>query len=99
MTERKFPLGTMVMTTNFMHRSEEEHGTDGSAQRIAQVLRRHSSGDWGDLDAEDLATNDRALASGEDRIFSAYEKVFNFKVWVITEWDRSVTTILLPEDY
>jgi hypothetical protein len=61
------------------------------------LLSRHQRGDWGDLDAEDKQSNNQALTFG-DRIFSAYQlKAVNF--WVITEADRSATTILLPEEY
>ncbi|EDT3379573.1 hypothetical protein R5022_19110 [Pseudomonas aeruginosa] len=62
-------------------------------------LMRHLSADWGDLSDNDRRQNDAALKSGEDRLFSAYEVGPNLKVWVITEWDRSVTTVLLPSEY
>jgi hypothetical protein len=62
-------------------------------------LRRHLGGDWGDLDDCDRRQNDAALKSGEDRLFSSYEVGPSLKVWVITEWDRSVTTVLLPSEY
>ena len=65
---------------------------------IPTILARHELGDWGDLDAEDRAQNDLALEQGE-RLLSAYGIRDDLKVWVITERDRSVTTILLPEDY
>ena len=61
------------------------------------LIDRHLSGDWGDLDPEDAAMNDLALTAGEeDRILSSYLIAPEVKVWVITEWDRSVTTLLLP---
>ena len=61
------------------------------------LLSRHQRGDWGDLDEEDKAENDLSVNEGL-RIFSAY--VFDtVKLWVITEADRSATTILLPEEY
>jgi len=60
-------------------------------------LARHATGDWGDLCAFDRRQNERALRVGE-RIFSSYESPAG-KVWIITEADRSITTILLPEDY
>lgn len=62
-----------------------------------QLLSRHRQGDWGDLDTEDWRANNRALQTGE-RIFSAYI-VQDTKFWLITEANRSVTTILLPEEY
>ncbi len=64
-----------------------------------QYLVRHASGDWGDVDVEDFEANNQALVHGE-RILSAYTLVDNAtKIWIITEWDRSVTTILLPDEY
>lgn len=66
---------------------------------LGLLLGRHLSGDWGDLDDSDKRANDRAVRSGEDRIFSSYQLSPDLKVYVITEWDRSVTTVLLPEEY
>lgn len=72
-----------------------------------QLLTRHVTGDWGDLCAEDAQSNNDALKEGT-RIFSAYvlqppvsegESLAPAKVWIITEADQSVTTILLPEEY
>src|SRR5215211_5427372 len=63
----------------------------------ARLLARHLAGDWGDLGAADARANDDALASG-GRLFSAYATAAG-RVWVITEWDRSATTVLLPEEY
>ncbi len=61
------------------------------------LLSRHRSGDWGELDAHDVHENGRALRHGW-RILSSYP-IGEQRVWVITEADRSVTTILLPEEY
>ncbi|MBX9623329.1 MAG: hypothetical protein K2X82_05905 [Gemmataceae bacterium] len=65
---------------------------------ILAALRRHAAGDWGEVDAEDRAANDRALRDGE-RLLSVYRSVSGDTFWVITEADRSVTTVLLPDDY
>ena len=62
-------------------------------------LRRHLHGDWGDLSDDDRRLNDAALKSGEDRLFSSYQVTRDLKLWIITEWDRSVTTLLLPSEY
>jgi len=67
-------------------------------------LKRHQSGDWGDLCDEDKKANEEAIShEGEpekqQRVFSAYKTSAGEKIWVITEWDRSVTTLLLPEEY
>jgi hypothetical protein len=61
-------------------------------------LIRHHCGDWGDLCDEDIARNNSALRLGS-RLFSPYQIAENIKIWVITEADRSVTTLLLPHDY
>lgn len=65
---------------------------------IAVALHRHSSRDWGLLCDEDKAANDQALVD-QTRILSAYESSTGKKFWIITEADRLVTTILLPEEY
>ena len=65
----------------------------------APYLRRHFHGDWGDLSDNDRQLNDAALKSGEDRLFSSYQVTPDLKLWIITEWDRSVTTLLLPSEY
>lgn len=68
-------------------------------ETAGSLLKRHLSGDWGDMDAHDRAANDRALKHG-GRLFSQY-RIPNksLTIWIITEADRSVTTILLPEEY
>lgn len=63
-----------------------------------ELLRRHHCGDWGDLDLEDIATNNAALKNG-GRLFSSYQVNQEVKIWIITEADRSATTFLLPEEY
>lgn len=88
----KFQLGQTVATPGAIELMEQHNVSP------VVFLDRHVSGDWGDLDPEDKARNDAALASGEERLFSSYN-VGDEKLWVITEWDRSVTTILLPSDY
>lgn len=70
------------------------------------LLKRHQQGDWGDLDPEDIQANIDALLNGA-RIFSSYilsieedsDSSRSVKIWIITEADRSVTTLLLPEEY
>jgi hypothetical protein len=61
-------------------------------------LTRHAAGDWGDVDDHDQRANDRDLRHGE-RLVSVYTLPSGTRVWIITEWDRSQTTVLLPEDY
>jgi len=87
----KFASGTVVSTPNAI----ATHGLG----LISACLARHLAGDWGDLDSEDKASNDAGLnPKCPDRLLSSY-KLPNGKLWIITEWDRSVTTALLPEDY
>ena len=61
-------------------------------------LLRHSKADWGDVGPEDAQLNDAALNDGT-RLLSAYRSSNGVRFWIITEADRSVTTILLPEEY
>jgi hypothetical protein len=85
----RFPLGQLVATANAALRL--------STEEVLTGLRRHACGDWGDLCPEDTLANDAALQKG-GRLFSAYGFGAT-RFWVITEADRSVTTVLLPEDY
>ena len=62
------------------------------------ALKRHANCDWGDCDPEDCEQNDHAVAEG-GRIVSVYHDRNGTKFWIITEADRSVTTILLPDEY
>lgn len=65
---------------------------------VRRALSRHLNGDWGDVDREDWARNDNALACGL-RIVSVYRSEEGVKFYVITEHNRTVTTILLPDEY
>lgn len=85
----RFPLGEMVITANASLRLTTEEVLTG--------LQRHVNGDWGDLCPEDAMVNDEALQHG-GRLFSVYGSG-QHRFWIITESDRSVTTVLLPEDY
>lgn len=92
-TRALFKLGTLVATPAAQALvSSEESGTTAM-----KLFTRHATGDWGDLCEEDKVANYDALKDGT-RILSAY-KLPNGKVWIITEADRSVTTILKPEEY
>lgn len=89
-TAAKFPLGQIVATPNALDSIPPDE--------IQGALARHVRGDWGTLDVEDWNANEQALLHG-GRLFSAYHSTQNIKFWIITEHDRSVTTVLLPEDY
>ncbi len=91
----KFPLGQTVMTRGVSDVLEQDADF---AKFCIDSLQRHASGDWGDLCAEDKQANERALSDGS-RLLSAYETEGMPKIWIITEWDRSVTTTLFPEEY
>ena len=64
----------------------------------AQLLQLHVSGNWGSVDPEDAKANDAAVNNSE-RILSSYRIGEYTRIWIITEYDRSVTTILLPSEY
>ena len=64
---------------------------------LLTIIQRHATGDWGELCDEDRAANEAALFDGS-RLLSAYT-LQDVKVWIITEADRSATTVLLPEEY
>ena len=91
----KFSTGQLVVT-----RGVNEKIADDTefAKFVLKSIARHRGGDWGDLGEEDKKTNNEALISG-DRLFSAYESEGLPKIWIITEWDRSVTTVLFPDEY
>jgi hypothetical protein len=67
-------------------------------QHPGEFLKKHLSGDWGELCTEDIIGNERALIEGL-RLMSAYRTSGGQRLWIITEADRSATTILLPEEY
>ena len=66
-------------------------------EQLAALVRRHLSGDWGDVDAEDAKANERAVKWGE-RVLSSY-KIGETKLWIITEADRSSTCVMTPGEY
>lgn len=89
-----FNLGQLVATRGVAYEMQESAEFESF---VRKSFSRHASGDWGDLDEEDKAVNEDALKNG-GRIFSAYEKD-GVRLWIITEADRSVTTILFPDEY
>jgi hypothetical protein len=90
MSDQKFGLGTLVATSNANARLP--------MAEIMAAVRRHAWGDWGDVCPEDRQANEDALRDGL-RLFSVYRSRAGEKFWIITEADRSVTTVLFPEDY
>ncbi|TVM03349.1 MAG: hypothetical protein CV087_05645 [Candidatus Brocadia sp. WS118] len=90
MTQPKSDLGQIVATSNAHSKLTQDD--------ILCALGRHVSGDWGDVCEEDRQENEFSLKEGF-RILSVYRGINDIKFWIITEADRSVTTVLLPEDY
>jgi hypothetical protein len=84
-----FELGTIVATPGAL--------LDFNPALIADLLTRHATGDWGEMDAHDRRENERSIRDGF-RIFSSYDTPRG-RAWVITEADRSSTCVLRPEDY
>ncbi|GLO64170.1 hypothetical protein MACH09_46780 [Vibrio sp. MACH09] len=84
-----FELGEVVMTQSISSLLEDNVGAN-----LEIYLMRHKNGDWGDTPLEDKLLNDEATRTGE-RVMSSY-KFCGEKIWIITEGDRSVTTILFP---
>lgn len=85
----KFKLGQLVSTPGALDTFSPEF--------LAECLKRHAVGDWGNVCADDKVLNDEALDDGS-RVLSSYEKDGK-KMWIITEADRSATTLLLPDEY
>ncbi len=86
----KFSLGQIVITRGAQAAIPNDE--------VLAALKRHAAGDWGKLDSEDWAANEQALRTG-GRLLSVYFSAANVKFYLITEHDRSVTTILLPSEY
>jgi len=95
-SKAKFELGQLVWTRGVNEKVAED---EEFAEFAAESLKRHINGDWGDLCDEDKQENELALTEGNLRLFSAYEKEGLPKIWIITEADRSATTILFPDEY
>ena len=85
----KFPLGQTVITRNTTNRLNPEE--------VCACLARHETGEWGELCPENVEQNECSLQ--EARLVSVYHDRKETKFYIITEADRSITTVLLPEDY
>ena len=92
MSNALFPLGRIVGTPGALDALQE------AGQNPMTFLRRHATGDCGDLDADDKAENELSVKEGF-RILSTYTTSKGVKLWCITEHDRSYTTILSPSEY
>ena len=90
--ESKFDFGRVVATTTLANYCEKKGFS------MLPYLIRHANGDWVDVCKEDWKSNDEALKNGL-RLLSEYKLPDGRRIWIITEWDRSATTLLFPEDY
>jgi hypothetical protein len=88
-SQPQFPLGQVVITANAAQHLD--------TIVVHEALRRHAAGDWGDLSPEDACENEYSLKEGF-RLLTAYG-TGKRRFWIVTEADRSGTTILMPEDY
>jgi hypothetical protein len=86
----KFPLGQTVITPNALKQLTQDD--------VLGALTRHAAGDWGEVAPEDRQENELSLREGF-RLLSVYRSSAGAKFWIITEADRSATTVLMPEDY
>jgi hypothetical protein len=86
----KFDFGQINLTPGVLEQITPDE--------VIKALARHLQGDWGTMDAHDVRANENALLNG-GRIFSGYNTIENVRFWIITEADRSYTTILLPQEY
>jgi hypothetical protein len=88
----RFSLGRLLLTPG------AQAAMSAAEQSPLEFLSRHASGDWGEVDAHDQRENELSLQAGF-RLLSAYRTRTDIKLWIITEADRSATTILLPSEY
>src|SRR6185503_6422955 len=91
-TITRFALGQTVITPG------AEEALQIAGQTAIEFLRRHMSGDWGELSDDDAKENELSLQQGF-RLLSRYQTTQGERIWIITEADRSATTILLPIEY
>lgn len=96
MKNNKFLLGRVVATRGVMSWIQSAGNHDIRNTRVTKCLTRHASGDWGDVDKEGAGANDRSIKGG--RLVSEYT-IDERRIWIITEADRSTTSILFPEEY
>lgn len=91
----KFELGQVVTTRGVYDLMAKNPSFQNF---VNKSLARHIGCDWGDLDEEDKHSNDLSVKNGDDMILSKYT-LDNTSIYIITEWDRSATTILFPSEY
>lgn len=93
----KFELGKLVSTHGINEKMQKD---EQFYHFVMDSLDRYRACDWGELSENDKEANNAAACAGDERILAAYiNKELKTKIWIITEWDRSVTTILFPHEY
>ena len=92
MTSPRFALGRVVATPGARQALRQ------ASQSSYELLRRHASGDWGDVPPDDVRENELSVGQGFC-IISSYRLLTAATIWIITEADRSATTLLLPAEY
>lgn len=96
MTKKSFELGQVLITQGI----KEILDKNPILQITLDIhLESYSACNWGITGEDDRALNDKAVISNNDRIMAVYMLDDDIKIWIITEWDRSATTVLLPEEY
>jgi len=88
----RFALGRVLATPGALQALEK------AGQQPQEFLDRHATGDWGEVDSHDAKENEISLQRGF-RLLSSYTTEAGDRLWIITEADRSATTLLLPEEY
>ena len=88
----RFPLGRVLATPGVLLALEK------AGQQPQEFLDRHANGDWGEVDSDDAKENEISLQTGL-QLLSSYTMVTGDRLWIVTEADRSTTTLLLPEEY
>lgn len=88
-------LGLLVSTKRINDAMLENHDF---LTEVNDCLTKYISGDWGNIGAEDKESNDAAVKSGEDMVLASYA-TSKGTIWILTEWNRSATTVLFPDEY
>jgi len=97
-----FELGQLVATAGV---AEAMSSCEAFAIFVMNCLKRYVQGDWGEMEQGDIDMNNESVRFDDGRILASYDMPADIpidyadKVWIITEWDRSVTTILFPDEY
>jgi len=91
-SDPRFELGQTVATPGALD------AIKATGEEVRLFIFRHEHGDWGSVSQGDAWSNDEDLVNGQ-RLLSQYRLSDDTRIWIITEWDRSVTTVLLPSEY